>query len=248
MNEKNIIEKYNNGHGTCELASEFNCHRSTIQKILKKNKIKLRKGSPRKNKYNVNFFKEYNVFSCYWAGFIAADGHIRYNRKSVDIHLMKSDIEHLKKIQECTLFTGKIETDKKSCRIVFSGEWFVKDLNDKYNITPRKSKTIMFPNQMPDHFVSHFVRGVVDGDGSISNNKLTINSGSKTFLQEIHRHIKMNCALKKRIDSKDIPISQAESGVYTLYYSEVNSKIILAWLYQDSVENNRLERKFMKYC
>ena len=41
-----IIELYNNGFGTTEISKECNIHRATVQRILLRNNIKLRKRSP----------------------------------------------------------------------------------------------------------------------------------------------------------------------------------------------------------
>lgn len=68
----NVIHLYKN-HSTLEIASITGLHRTTIQRILKSNFIGLRRITPY-NKYNFDFFSTFSRESCYWAGFIAADG------------------------------------------------------------------------------------------------------------------------------------------------------------------------------
>ena len=37
--------------------------------------------------HDIHFFEKYTKESCYWAGFIAADGNISIKEDSVNIHL-----------------------------------------------------------------------------------------------------------------------------------------------------------------
>ena len=52
--EEKVVIGYQEGKGTMELSKEFNIHRATVQKILQRNNIKLRKRTP-ENKYNIHF-------------------------------------------------------------------------------------------------------------------------------------------------------------------------------------------------
>lgn len=52
--EEKVVIGYQEGKGTMELSKEFNIHRTTVQKILQRNNIKLRKRTP-ENKYNIHF-------------------------------------------------------------------------------------------------------------------------------------------------------------------------------------------------
>ena len=62
----------------------------------------------------------------------------------------------------------------------------VEDL-EKFGLYPNKSLTLKFPN-IPNKFLSHFIRGVFDGDGSKIvkyKNKITITSGSRSFIYSL---------------------------------------------------------------
>ena len=241
---------YQNGIGTCEIADYFACHRTSIQRILKSNGVNLRKKSPTKNQYNVLFFDNFNPESCYWAGFIAADGHVRHNRASVDIHLSKNDLLHLEKCKNATGFSGNIEcSEKKSCRITFSGKWFVDDLYRNFNITSRKSMSLDFPTQIPDKFLHHFIRGVVDGDGYLRCGKIprmTITSGGFAFLNNIEQIIRSHVVLKFKKDAYDSQIMKS-GNVFVLVFCGNNALAVMDWLYLGSHENVRLERKHKVY-
>lgn len=44
---------------------------------------------------NKTFFRDFNELTCYWAGFIAADGCLRQNWRTLNFCLNAKDIEHL---------------------------------------------------------------------------------------------------------------------------------------------------------
>lgn len=184
--EQQIIKLYNDGIGTNELAKQFDMHRTTIQRILQRNNIILRKSSPRTNKYNIHFFDEYTPESCYWAGFIAADGNIRSDRNCVSIHLKITDKKHLEKFAKLIDFTGTIEQDTTSCRISINGEWYVKKLEEKYNIIPQKTLILEPPVQIPKDLLPHYIRGYFDGDGCVTQTNnyphISFTSGSEKML------------------------------------------------------------------
>lgn len=248
MNNKEIISLYKNGLGTCEIAKNKGCNRSTIQRILKSNNIILRKKSPYKNKYDVSFFDTFTDASCYWAGFIAADGCI-LDRDTVAIHLSEIDISHLQKLAKITKFTGKIEENKKnkSCRISFSGKWYVEALRNNFNIIPRKSLSLKFPEKIPNKLISHFIRGVIDGDGHISKMSrpaIVITSGSKIFLQDMESKIRYFTNITMNNNGNESQITQNNPNVYNLSYFCDNSRKLAEWVYLKSKEETRLDRKY----
>lgn len=98
--ENEIVEKYKIGYSNKDLSNEFSLHRSTIQRVLKRNNINLHY-SKSKLKCNDNLFSTYNEISCYWAGFILADGYIRKDSPTLHIKLSSKDVLHLNKFQEC---------------------------------------------------------------------------------------------------------------------------------------------------
>jgi len=113
----------------------------------------------------------------YWLGFIYADGNIRskrygHDKDVLDLTISKSDIEHLIKFKECIGYEGEIKhvQDKrghKSVRISLSSSELVSSLLDK-GLIPKKSMVIQYPKWIAgNEFERHFVRGYVDGNGSL---------------------------------------------------------------------------------
>lgn len=239
----------NKGIGTNKLALFFNVHRATIQRQLKKLKIPLRKTSPHTS-YDINFFKEYNPASCYWAGFIMADGCIRSERSTLEIGLHNKDRDHLVKFLTAINkeYIHIVEYEDVS-KISISGKWFCDDLLTNFNITPRKSLTVAFPTDLPVEFYNHFIRGYFDGDGCITRSSCTLISilGTHSFLDTV-RHIFFE-TLYIKLKSKNLitPIHKNEGNVYSIHYSGKNAFKILDWLYADSEKSIRLDRKYKRY-
>ena len=245
-----IIEMYANGLGTMHIANELDLHRSTIQSILKKSNVKLRKKSP-SFQYDVNFFSSYTPKSCYWAGFIMADGYIRNTKfqKKLHIKLAAKDREHLTKFLTSINSNYTIKDKKMYSSIDISGEWFVNDLNKNFGIVTRKSLITTYPNQMPIEFDRHFIRGYLDGDGCITYTTCpTLNfTGTDTLLLEFAN--KFNLLGVKLKSGNTIPPFQYKwkNKVGQISYSGRNAKLILDWLYMNIDDSTCLQRKYEKY-
>lgn len=240
-----IIESYESGNGVVFIAKEFGVHRSTVQRILKRAGKKLRKATPT-FKYDFTFFSKYTEESAYWAGFIAADGHIRSgDRKTLSIKLSSIDYEHLVKFKEAIEFSGNVHKSERGYSYIdISGEWITDTLNENFNISERKTHNLQFPTLPPD-LLPHFVRGFFDGDGSITSAAMpvvTFTCASSQFMQTIQQIMRddVGVVLKSK---NDVPPIQ--NGVQ-ISYSGKNAEKIIRWMYADSEPHTRLDRKFIK--
>lgn len=241
--KQEIVRMYNNGSGTMELSNVFGIHRSTIQRVLKDNNVTLRKRTP--CHYNIHFFDEYNENSCYWAGFIAADGYIRSDRDAVTIHLSSTDNKHLLKLAKLTNYEGNINMRENECYITFAGKWFQEALRNKFDIHSNKTFDITISNKIPKDLVIHFLRGYFDGDGCVTgvdtNLKANFTSGSQTLLNQVSDYMYDSGIRVRNITGKP-PICH-----YTISYTCQNAYNVLRILYDNSSDDNRLDRKYQLY-
>lgn len=145
------------------------------------------KRRPRKTK-NLDFFSEPNEFNCAVAGFIAADGCISDTGK-LTINLSEKDLHHLEKIKSILGYDGGIyrykpkvtwiknykNPDKPLVRCDSKGgralqiqcpQWKT-DLEKHWNITPRKTLTLLPPNLTGNRLKMSYISGEIDGDGWI---------------------------------------------------------------------------------
>lgn len=126
-----------------------------------------------------DFFSRETEEAYYWAGFIAADGHISIKRNYLGIMLQASDKSHLERLKSALSYEGNIIESKKGyaykghtninycCVIRVVNKKIVNDLIERFNITERKTFTYRPPNIDDPHLKSCFIKGYIDGDGTI---------------------------------------------------------------------------------
>lgn len=252
--EKNIIDKiikdYINGISNKDLCKKYKLHRATIQRILKKNNIKLHM---RKSDLDCNdkFFNKYNKNSCYWAGFILADGYIRKDSPTLHIKLSIKDKNHLYHFLDCIKCkTNIVKVKNDYCYIDICKDNLIRDLKQNFEITNAKTFTAKISNKIPKKYIYHFIRGYFDGDGSIINGKskyLNINMvGTFDTLEHIMTYI-YNENIHTRCENKKPKIQIKNKNIGFIYYSGKCANKILDMLYKDSSIKTRLNRKFKLY-
>jgi len=133
----------------------------------------------RKYKPNDNYFKTWSNEMAYFLGLLVADGHVRKQNNIIMLNLKKTDEAIIQNLKEAIEYDGPIYTINKkdgqpqACLTVSSKE-MVNDLND-LGLSGNKTYDFNWIKDIPDEFVSDFVRGVFDGDGCVHINKLSGN-------------------------------------------------------------------------
>lgn len=246
-----IIEKYTKENYTLkQLGREFGCSYCTIKNLLNKYHIKSRgnkQGYPRNQFY---FNKIDNIEKAYWLGFLYADGCVYNNTNEISIGII--DLEHIEKFKQAIgAINHKITivNDKRFKKEKILYHFSIKDKqlhNDliKLGCIPQKTLKINKIPNIPRDYVSHFIRGFFDGDGSLhylkgSNNfRISFTSGSKDFLEEIKKELQVNPKIA----------TSNNGNCYTLQISgRKQVEKILNYLYKDSNESIRLDRKYNSY-
>lgn len=165
----------------------------------------------------------------YWLGFIYADGSITKpdrKQKSLTIALAWKDHEHLRKFAK--IFGANVHKYKKDngfcaqCRITCKQIW---ESLISLGIKSRKKyhQIDSVWENVPDSLISHFVRGIFDGDGCISyNRKIHSNfsvsfTGSDMLLRKIAKWISNQCEV-----SLPTPFKRKNANVYALGWSGRN--------------------------
>jgi hypothetical protein len=130
----------------------------------------------RKYTLNEHYFSVPTPENSYWAGFIAADGCISPERRSVKITLAEIDAEHLAKFARCIDYNGPITAHtgggfkpQNPCvtlNICGASRW-ISDLGKNFSIGPRKTFTAQPPVGLIETCRLAFIIGYLDGDGSI---------------------------------------------------------------------------------
>ena len=235
-------EKYLNGESLTSISKQLKIDRATLSQNLKKDNVEVI-NFQNITKFNENFFETIDTEEkAYWLGFLYADGSIGDKKNTIEISLQSSDYHHLEKFNESIdgAPDKHIYRDKVRCRICYSNKKTKNDLI-KLGCTPKKSLTLTFPNQeqVPDEFLYDFIRGYVDGDGSVMINTKGTNGrlsllGTKEFIE----------GLLIRTGWKPMTI-QHPSGIYAIEWGGQYNINYLNQLYANA--NIYLDRKYQKY-
>lgn len=199
----------------------------------------------------------------YMLGFIAADGCVskkpnRPNSWSVTIGLNSKDHHILESFNQMISSNRPIQIinsenkNQQSCLHINSTK-IAQDLM-RLHIHPRKSWTAEWPEDYPQEFIHHYVRGFFDGDGSIhlikhpsqTSKYIGVNfCGPEKYL------LGLKAALETVIGKSYgymRPIKVKGGTYYQLVYSGAATvKKMMDWMYQGSTSETRLKRKYHIY-
>lgn len=199
--------------------------------------------------YDLDFFDQFTPESAYWAGFLAADGCVRSTRATVSLRLAATDFGHVEKFRQAVRFNGDVKISGSAAYLHINGPRWVAALSRNFNITPRKSLTYRMPN-LPTDALPHFVRGVIDGDGSIT--RTTVPSlhitGTRYLLASLAEVFYECCDVRLKSKNRVPPVFVKDNGISGLVsWSGRNAAKILRWVYADSTDSIRLDRKYAKW-
>jgi len=198
---------------------------------------------------NENFFSRWSPEMAYVLGLIITDGCI--TRTGV-ISLDMNDKELLEKVKKVMGSAHNITPSRQQKGLYhfhFAREKLVEDLH-KFGIFPRKSLTVKFPD-VPGDFLTHFIRGVFDGDGSVLFKKESKNfplvtkffSGSKDFIEKLEMKLQDLDMPKRTIYQQ-----KTKNGLYyTIVYGHKDSKRLFTILYKNTQNGLFLERKYRRF-
>lgn len=198
-----------------------------------------------------NIFNSYTKESCYWAGFLAADGSIDIN-STIGIELnakdKKSVLQFKTDLASEHVICYREVTD--AYRIRFCDKEIAESLAYNFSVTVDKTHNLQLP-MLPEEMYPHYIRGHFDGDGCFTeffNNRpmasfrVYITSGSLEFLQQL-------CSFLISIGvTKGSSISKKAANCWHIQYGIKDATSFLNYIYQDNtVESHRLDRKYAMY-
>ena len=196
---------------------------------------------------NEDFFKVWNPEMAYVFGFWIADGNM--GRNNYRISFDSKDYYLLNTIKSILNSDHKIPKNRNAFQLLICNKIMYNDLL-KLGGIPAKSLIIQFP-EVPAEYLSHFIRGYFDGDGSFYIYKMKkykyLGSnfcGNIDFLTILKYHLKENI----NIDPTGFCIANKNYNprIYLLEYFGKKAIALGDYIYQNS-ENLRLERKFEIY-
>jgi len=231
-----------------------------IQKTLKENGVQLRKLFEINRKCSVNdhlFDVVDSEEKAYFLGMLFSDGNVCKSptNNAITLKLNKRDRDILTRLSNLVFGTIRLYESKSddSLMLKFSSP-FLKQKLIELGCVPAKSLVLKFPEIEPKLW-RHFIRGYLDGDGSIPKCKtksktrfdyhLTIAS-TEQFCQTVKNIILNATGIEGTITKDKESVNRGNEITSVLAYKG-NRRVerILDWLYENSLIF--MERKHQKY-
>lgn len=183
ISDEMIISLYLKGAALSEISAFSGLSDRAIRNIMTKHRIRKRSiGQPRKHKVNEQFFKTWSNEMAWVLGLIFTDGCL--NKKIYTLTIAQKNIEILKQIAS-VMEAEFIVSNNETPSLIINSKIIYNDLLT-FGLSPNKSKVLEWPS-IPELYLPHFIRGVIDGDGWIQNRGYVMNitSASKSFADEL---------------------------------------------------------------
>ena len=199
----------------------------------------------------------------YWLGMMYTDGYImkpkQYSSRKVGLSLGIKDLAHLEKFRtalssNANIMTYKTETSfgpTEYGRILLSSEILAQGLI-RNGCCENKTFLLTFPTEaiIPRRLMRHFVRGCIDGDGSLVREKPTGSNLTPTYLLKFCGTLEMVEGMKQFFCCEHLKISRRHKNRSNNNFQMTlrgNRKTFAALdlLYDNSTIY--LERKYQQY-
>ena len=207
-------------------SAKYGINKKTLARYLKERNIEI---IANKGAYPIDesvFEKIDTEEKAYWLGFLYADGYVAANSNQVGLGLALCDIAHLEKYKSFIKWEGEIKVYKEhqfgskdnhnkkgeemyNCKVIITNEKIHRDLVN-LGCVPNKSLILQFPteDQVPKEFQVAFIRGYVDGDGTLGlyphskkNPRLEeslLIVGTKPFLEKVQEVLGPGYLMQKK--------------------------------------------------
>ena len=231
-----------------EIGELCNSDKCTIYKWLKEYKLyegrTYRRRSQSCYKLNERYFEKIDTSNkAYWLGFIASDGYVgeKKGEKVLRLFLSSKDRKHLEKFKKEIKYEGPIYDGiiRKSRNYFYSilqicSYQMVQNLII-YGIVSNKTKILRRPN-IDKKYYNHWIRGLFDGDGSVSILKKGHVAGEFFGTKDVMKFVVENIPGTNTISKKKNCF-----GWYHSFGGNGTSRKIYEYLYKDA--ETFLERK-----
>ena len=247
-----MYKMYKDGKRLLEIAKFYNTDRHTVGRVLKRNGFKTDRKTYHCNEYYFDNID--NKDKAYILGLLWADGHNSVDLGKITIQLQERDkqiLEDINKVTQSNMPLWFLNLHDKNPNwsntytLTFRSR-HMSNILESYGMVQRKSLVLEFPQCVDEYLYSHFIRGYIDGDGSIyysqSKNVYRISMvGTKMFLEFVQT-ICNKIGVKTSLHHKD----SHNNVIYTLSTtSNIGTLTFLKWIYNDATL--KLQRKYDKY-
>lgn len=168
-----IARMYAEGLSIQTIADRHACGNSAVRGALNREGIARRTQAQTSLRYQCDWSFFYDIDTeekAYWLGFIGADGYVHERTNRLVVKLAARDREHLHRlkhslgsthpIMEYSVHGGRVEPQLTIC-----SRKLVLGLAVN-GVAQGKTFSLKWPEYLPDNLLRHYLRGLVDGDGS----------------------------------------------------------------------------------
>ncbi len=245
-----------------DIAELYNVSRTAIYKKLNKYGLRQRSKSEARLEaqkqgklsqqffdIDENFFTRWSPGMAYALGLLITDGCVS---KSGTVSLCLNDKELLEKVKYAMRAEHNITASMRQNGLYcfrFTRENMVRDLCE-LGVVPSKSLVVKFPD-VPREYLSDFIRGVFDGDGSVyfepRSPKCPLRSkfvsSSQQFIEGLHMALESLGLPKRKIYQQ----KTKNAWSYSLIFCHRYSKKLFEILYKNTKNGLFLDRKYRRF-
>jgi hypothetical protein len=202
-----------------------------------------------------------NQIEAYWLGFLCADGHLmkldsrgRHLHRRMMLELQIRDIKHVNRFLS-DFSPGRVANvrSKSLDNKIFQSAMTTISCNklgfvDYNNFDDFKNGDSCLLGKLSDEEFRHWVRGFVDGDGSISYFQINCRRRPTPVLMAVSKHKKNLEYISSRVASltgiSSNTIKRSKS-IYRMMWSGTRARDIMRWMYNSA--SRCLDRKYMVF-
>lgn len=149
-----------------QIAARYSISAAGVSKLLKTYGIPARKEKAKG--IDISFFETMTPDLAYYLGLMATDGVVKTDGV-IGLKLIDRDV--IDWVAATIGYQNTMSAEMTQAGNVAYGLYFrsvrVQKILAGYGITKQKTHTLTFPENIPDEYLCHYIRGVFDGDGSI---------------------------------------------------------------------------------
>ena len=194
---------------------------------------------------NETIFAERTPATAYWAGFLMADGNVYPRPDSgsyrISMTLKSEDADHLMAFKSFVGTENEIRhlSRQDGVAISFDSRIMGGDL-EWWGVVPRKTYVGRIPDHIPADLMPHFMRGLIDGDGSV---KVGYTQGKEKWNVELTNNLPVITAAKSvfaeiGVTARSILKRRNEENGHETHFMYIGGKVnvqrALGWLAYES--------------
>jgi hypothetical protein len=195
--------------------------------------------------YTNNFLIE-SEFKYYFLGIICADGSLSEKGNGISISLKESDKEFLDLLREKITSKKLRYNPKTKAYTLYFASSIVKNEMMRYINTYQKTKSLIYPPNIPARYQKDFIRGYFDGDGNI-NVKMSyrvVKQENKSYpgvRLRILGTFPFLLGLAQTLKNENVinfirtPSRKGSENVFYIEYAFRSANAIMDWLYNGAI-------------